>query len=645
MWHQFWPSQHYKSVLLFGALLFSFNTIASLGVLDSVEEILEIHKQKFAAIYDSSALNTKKLLNNIEDKDIRINPIFMQSLLLYSSQKYVDLMKDNECHVYSLLSSGLLKTVRGSVGNIIVDIKAGDQKIETAQVSLEDYIKINTKLKCQNVGEVAKIFNLTNVKSTIKKISFPSPKTEKECKQVLQEWRQNSYLPYLCGIKEKLVVGRRVEQLKEKNRTSATINETLSWNRVLKEYNQLFEATSLYQRSYLASLCNHLDDDKAYCSLYLSSLVWDKVLSAEKPKSYMSYICKDTFAPKALDKTYMQLCRNKLATEPKACRTPTRMEFPYYLPQSSCNEISEALNDSRIQPDYPECPGLIDNESITHYNRLIEHFRPKKKDHSQSRCDHIAINNFAKMNIDFQNVTAWPMKVCYFDKFEDTEVCETYIPGADPDEELSEINMVSRIINKQISLPSSIKCKITSQEKYKPQFLEFKNGCFIVYDKNDCTLLNCKKKIFVNLKEIDLIRYEGIPSLEHIPSSFANEKFSQDNVLNESFKLASRRILNLTILKSFFETEDNRLVHGVGCLEDLLPRSFKRMGLQECTPHPFIIDGILDKKGDSFLIFRSSIESVHYPRLIRWQDVFNAVSNFKEIHPLRTWALLGIRRD
>ena len=246
------------------------------------------------------------------------------------------------------------------------------------------------------------------------------------------------------------------------------------------------------------------------------------------------------------------------------------------------------------------------------------------------------------MNIDFQNELAWPLKLCYMDKFSDQRVCETYIPGSDHSERLSEVNTVSRIINKQISLSSDVKCELVSTKEYKPQFLKYKNGCFILYNENNCTLMNCKKKIIVNLKEVSLIEYEGSPRFEHIASSFANEKFAQDNVLKESLKLRSTRILNLTMLKNYIVKNKTNVIHGVGCLEDLLPRSFKRRSLQQCTPHPFIIDGMTQKGSDSLLVFRSSIDNIHFPKLVRWHNVFNAVSNFRELHPLRSWVLLGL---
>ena len=161
-----------------------------MGVIESIEEIIEVHRQKFATIYDNSSTNIKKLLANTKSESIRIHPIFMQSLLLFSSKKYVNIIQHNECHFYSLLYSGLLKTTKGAVSNVVVLILDEKNKEEIAQISLDDFIKIKTKDRCQNVNEIAKIFNPTNVKSTIKKIAFPSPKTVEDCRQIQKDWKR-----------------------------------------------------------------------------------------------------------------------------------------------------------------------------------------------------------------------------------------------------------------------------------------------------------------------------------------------------------------------------------------------------------------------------------------------------------------------
>jgi hypothetical protein len=86
------------------------------------------------------------------------------------------------------------------------------------------------------------------------------------------------------------------------------------------------------------------------------------------------------------------------------------------------------------------------------------------------------------------------------------------------------------------------------------------------------------------------------------------------------------------------------IIHGVGCAEDLLPEFFPRNSINGCHPLPFIVDGHIEKDNTSLLVFRSAIDDVHTPRLILWQNIFNAVSAYQLLHPLNTWTLYGIKK-
>jgi hypothetical protein len=88
----------------------------------------------------------------------------------------------------------------------------------------------------------------------------------------------------------------------------------------------------------------------------------------------------------------------------------------------------------------------------------------------------------------------------------------------------------------------------------------------------------------------------------------------------------------------------NGIVHGIGCIEDLVPEQFQRTAINQCHPLPFIIDGHTQKNDETWLVARLAIDDIHTPRFIMWPNIFNAVSAYRELHPLNTWTLYGIRK-
>ena len=103
-------------------------------------------------------------------------------------------------------------------------------------------------------------------------------------------------------------------------------------------------------------------------------------------------------------------------------------------------------------------------------------------------------------------------------------------------------------------------------------------------------------------------------------------------------------IRNLTDVKYFLNTHANGIIHGIGCIEDLLPEQYKRLTMNQCRPLPFIVDGYQTKKEELWLVARLSIDDIHTPRILSWPNVFNRVSAYQELHPLNTWTLYGIRK-
>ena len=139
------------------------------------------------------------------------------------------------------------------------------------------------------------------------------------------------------------------------------------------------------------------------------------------------------------------------------------------------------------------------------------------------------------------------------------------------------------------------------------------------------------------------VAYEGDLNFDYFPNDYINEQYSLVSMISESMKKKGKIIRSLTDLENYFKDFNDAIIHGVGCGEDLYPEFFKKTMLNQCMPIPFIIDGIKIHKGQKKIIFHASIDQLQSPRMLTWNLVFNAVSNFKLIHPLNTWTMYGIK--
>ena len=84
------------------------------------------------------------------------------------------------------------------------------------------------------------------------------------------------------------------------------------------------------------------------------------------------------------------------------------------------------------------------------------------------------------------------------------------------------------------------------------------------------------------------------------------------------------------------------IIHGIGCAEDLLPSFFKTKAFNQCSPLPFIIDGMLKENDKVVFVTRSGADSLQAPRLVGWSLVYSAVKSYQRTHPLKLWTLDGL---
>ncbi|MBT3585717.1 MAG: hypothetical protein HN509_12505 [Halobacteriovoraceae bacterium] len=613
------------------------------GYLNSLSKILELHRNQYDSVSTKIGRNPRLVANLENLKEIQLDPYFVRSIAFHSNPTYLRLIND-ECTFYSLLESDLLKSTKGKINNVMVTFLTKKDKKESALITKNDFINYIYKKKCFNNKEISILFSEKNLKKTIRDVTYPVPTKKEECKVVIDQWRKNSYTPYLCGIPEKIIESRKALSMKsniaENNfRMIRVLDEVIKNGKIIKRN------VPFFQRSYLENLCSNLDNPKRFCDVYMSKDIWNKIVSGEEDASLIRYKCRNILNKKKISKREIKACATSFNKNPKICLEYGNKGHSSLFPMNDCATISAALSNSNLITEYHDCPGKVDNESIVNLHRILSHINPPESSSSKETCANETMLSFVNLQYDFNNERGWPLKICYRDRLKGEDDCKAFIPGKNKGSKLSEEKVVQDILPRVMNVPEGLKCEMASNKQFNPARLKYKTGCYILYNREFCTMSTCARKIIVNLKEVKGLSYQGVPSFEYFPNSFSNEKFAISNILTEMKSLNKRSIRNFTDLRVFLDQNLENIIHGVGCIEDLLPNFYQRNALNQCRPLPFIIDGYVEKDSGTKLIIRTSIDDIHSPRLIPWGFVFNGVGNYRVLHPLQTWTLFGLRNE
>ena len=636
MLHLFWLSRYCK-LLAYLIISILASGARPVGLIDSFQSLLNNHKKE----YQSAISNIKKDTTTLSDikklQSVSLNKDFLKSLLIHTENKYLKFASNDECKLLSLIETSLARTADGNIYYIPVIIEFDDGKTKNILVTKQDYLDYSYSKKCLNNREMLALFTSKNISPTIKSLKLSVPKDQKECNQIHDAWIKNPYTPYLCAISESI---KRSTRAKAKlSHHGYGIEQVKKFERTYLKGEFFNKNIPPFYKEYFDSLCSHLYNPLKFCAPYLAKNVWSKVNQKEEPSYKMSYKCKSVTKKKNITAKDIRYCSQQFVQDPQTCTVAKNNENSALYPMPNCTIVSESLFKSSLRTDYHDCPGNIDNQAVINVHRIVAH---KKKLSIPS--DHLSCSSQAHHSLAQLSSDRWPLKICYFDKISDKRECIPYVPNhTKANDPLSEGHIIAKILYRMEGTPDKKPCHIVSDKHYNPVLLKYKYGCFIVYDSQLCTTLHCKKKIIYESKEIKGIEYTGLNLFDYFANSFKNEKFSINNILTESLKLENKIIHNLTFLKVFLNKYSDAIAHGIGCAEDLLPSFFQKKSLGACRPLTFIVDSIVEKKGKVYLSFRSSIDDVHSPRLVLWDQIFNGVSNYKTLHPLNTWTFYGIR--
>jgi hypothetical protein len=214
--------------------------------------------------------------------------------------------------------------------------------------------------------------------------------------------------------------------------------------------------------------------------------------------------------------------------------------------------------------------------------------------------------------------------------------------GKNQNDPASYASVVAFILKELRGAEKALTCEMVDSQTYNPLMLQYKSGCFIVYERENCYISQCKHKIIYMDRPFDLIKIKGNTAMAYFPLNVRDERFSQQYLLTRDFKKQGRSLSNLSDLSNFFRKSKSGIVHGIGCAEDLLPTFFKAQSINQCTPMPFIVNGMMKDMDKFAFVTRTAADSMQAPRLIGWSTIYSAVKSYQRVHPLKLWTMYGL---
>ncbi|MFA5584019.1 MAG: hypothetical protein WDA09_07365, partial [Bacteriovoracaceae bacterium] len=630
-------SQYSKSILgmaLWGSCLFSFAQTPPLqtpektdypGMIETFEKIIGVDQTKLSRKIET-LLKEQKPFNEKVAQNIRMDTDFLNSVILHSNPGYIKLASGDKCRFYSTLITDLLRTAEGKVKNILISYTDAEDKLYSAVLNKRDFLNKVVLNECPTIAKHLSDFEIKNLDKTIEKILFEVPSSKDHCANIHLGWQVNPQTPFLCQIRD------YIEEAKRGEGDPKDLTQRRQLSRVLDgKFN-------IVQKDYLENLCKNLDEKELFCGEFLNVSFWNKIASGLTNKIYLDEICKNALGTQTLSNLQYKECLSRLKRENDLCLyNPDISEG--LTPHMQCDYLSLALNHSRLRSDYADCPGLSANQIFNNTSRLLLEFSGDKIKNHIGQCSVIPTAETLLFNQSADNDEAWKLEACYFDKIKERDVCQKTFFGNYANHPYSYTNIVAQALINTRGAAQRTTCSMVDESTYNPLLLEYKSGCHIIYNQENCTPTNCPNKIVFNDRPFDLMKIKGGVEFEYYPLSLRSERTAQTYLFEHNLKKKPINILNTTMVKSYFKRAKNPLLHGIGCAENLLPTFFRTQSLRQCSPLPFIIDGMIEDKDRFSFTIRTAIDSLQAPRIMSWSQVYSGVKSYQESHPLKIWTL------
>lgn len=601
------------------------------GIFQTFEELIKIDEQKFTK--KGQLLN--KNVKNIKDLDgiqkLDLDPDFLNSIILHSDPGFLKLGSRHKCFLYDLIITDLIKNTGGQINDVYVTYVNKSGERESALINKKDFLNKVVINECPETQKMINQFQLKNIDAVMAQTQLPMPVSREQCHNILLDWLSSPKTAYLCQLNQVMEDAKRPNTIKDLKAAAARSAMATILEKKL----------SLSQKDYLSHLCNHLDDEELFCDEFLSVSFWSKVLAGTKSDLYLRSLCPTMAQTGAVSVASIKSCIGELKRNPEKCLFPATGQAGL-VPQMDCEQLSKALNYSSINADYRDCAGTNDQQAVMNLARIYRHFEPTPEVEVQGPCSVRATATAYDFIKRFETEETWSLNTCYDDRVNNKEVCLKTIVGSHPSKPESLTNVIATILKNTRGAERNLTCRMLEANKFNPNILEFKTGCFIVYRPETCYSSQCQFKVFFNDREVTFIKQQNKIFFNYFPLNIQDERFSQSYILTHDYKKTGVSINNLTKLKEFFKKHPKGLIHGMTCAEEILPSYFGSTALGQCTVLPILIDGLVEEEGSMSLVVRTGADSLQAPRLISWSQVFSGIKSYQSKHPIRLWTLNGI---
>lgn len=597
------------------------------GIIETFEKLIKIDSDKIKNQINDLTKNGQTVIDSKDTFNLDFAPDFLNSVILHSNSGYLKLASKSKCHFYATMITDLLKNSEGKIQNVIVNYIDKESQKKSLVLTKQDFLTKVINSECPEVKNLISSFQIKILDKTLSTIKFEIPSGKEQCRGVHLEWSKNLQTPFLCQIYE----------------ISKEAKDPLisSKNPNLKAIASLIDKKQTpSQKDYIENICTHLDNEELFCEDFLNVSFWNKVAAGYEDKIYAEGICQTIYQTPNLSKDQLKQCLMRMKREKDLCLYSSSKNQGL-SPASECDIISTAMNYSTLRSNYADCPAGSDQLAITNLTRLLLNFTRTSIKPFKGSCSSISVGEAYEFNKKFDNDENWKLEACYDDKEAQREVCyKTYFGQYDNQVE-GYGKVVAQILKETQQAASTLECSMVDSQEYNPLLLEYKSGCHIIYDRRKCFFSKCEHKILYNDKPVTYIKIKNNLSLDYFPSNIQDERFSQQYILTHDFNKTGRNINNLTSMVSFFKKSKSGIIHGVGCAEDLLPSFFKTKSFNQCSPLPFIIDGMIKENDKVSFVTRTAADTLVAPRIISWSNIYSAVRSYQSQHPIGIWTLYG----
>ena len=599
------------------------------GIIQTFEKIISIDAERFNKRSNELLKNNRIFSDSTSITALDLEPDFLNSIILHSDPSYIKLASMDKCRFYDTILTDLLKSTEGKIKNVLVTYLDKKGERQSSIMNRKDFLNKVVNLECPETPKLIDQFQLKNLDKTLREVSFTIPSGREQCQTVHLNWLTDAKTPYLCQIYE------FQDQAKKGLGDAADLEQRKAISKVIDQ------KLTVIQKDYLQNICTHLDDEELFCQDFLNVSFWSKISGGMEDKIYAKGICGFVMGAAEPSDAQMRQCLARLNKETDLCLYPTQKNRGL-SPQMDCEATSLALNYSTLRSNYQDCPAGSDQLGLTNLSRILLHFSGAPIRPFEGTCTAITAGESFEFNQKFDNDESWKLEACYDDRLNEKEVCNKIFFGSYNNNQASYPNVVANILRNTRGADSSTKCKMIDSREYNPLALEYKSGCVIIYEANKCFISECKHKILYNDRPIDFIRVRNRATIDYFPSSVQNERFSQNYLLTHDYKKTGRALNNLSNIIAYFKKYKTGIIHGVGCMEEMIPSFFKSKAIAQCTPAPFIIDGMIKDNDKVAFVTRTSLDSLQAPRLVSWSNLYSSVKSYQRYHPLRLWTLYGL---